>query len=102
MREVSSAIWTSGEPVSVSCVRCSAIVAAVSGMSVEEPLEIRDGGRLLPAHQRESLSRVAWATAVRHAAPPSGGRSLPTDGDELAARDLRHEVAEAGRLRAEV
>ena len=38
MRSVRSAICTSGEPVSVSCSRYSAIVAGLSGM-YEEPRE---------------------------------------------------------------
>src|SRR5262245_25073838 len=41
MRPVRSATWTSGDPVSVSWRRCSAIVAAVSGMREETFFRLR-------------------------------------------------------------
>jgi len=68
MRSVSTAIWTSGEPVSVSCSRFSAIVAVLSGIVKKNDLGVlgvtgalcdlagfllRPASRLLPASDQQ-------------------------------------------------
>src|SRR3954471_18746827 len=60
MRPVRSATWTSGDPVSVSWRRCSAIVAVVSGMRGERFLSVAEEIRVTrrPSAGRSSSARA--------------------------------------------
>src|SRR6185437_4704021 len=112
IRSVNSAIWTSGEPVSLSCSRCSVMMACFSGMygRPRDPSggydeRCRDGpaddGRSLPA---SGIGRHTVVTAgdrfpagryLSRSAPLRGGRGRQdaTGLDDVEVH-LRHQVVD--------
>ena len=84
MRSVRSAICTSGEPVSPSCLACLAMMVSLASlviaMSVHLPRgSIREPSRGLATRDRESgRARVAQRAAARNRARARGGRGQPS------------------------
>ena len=90
MRSVRSAICTSGEPVSVSCRRCSAIVADFSGIWGERPRRCSRDGRAKPRPPRPGSDRDGVPAGTRTLAGPIRGRPRPGPaGDRRPAGDVQ-------------
>ena len=101
MRSVRSAIWTSGDPVSVSWSRCSSMVAVVSGMDLSWPLSdgyCRRGYRRRPRSgspdQRHAALAQPGGRSVGPTVPGAAGRRRPPGCDRSRRR------ASASRTRA--
>src|SRR5690349_334404 len=95
MRPVRSATCTSGEPVSVSWRRCSAIVAVVSGMRKQGSFDVRK-----PETYHGTGSRAGWAHGDLGRPPSTGDTIRPeprahrslTRGDDPGSMPMRARV----------
>src|SRR5262249_5877215 len=90
MRLVSSATWTSGEPVSVSCVRnCLTMSAFPDSYSVTFTLPPNDSNYSLFLISREDYHRRGWACQLGLS---SGRRPLTPAGSRFPRSVRRHGV----------